>query len=185
MTPARAVELRAADWDDTQPVDVDNRLLLELYDREHVPLRRYLLYIGVDSETAAETVQETFLRLHKHLRAGGSQSNLRAWLFRVAHNLARNEQTSFRASRTGDLTEANAREEIADDIATPEQRFLAREEQARFAEALSKLSAAQKSCLVLRSQGLKYREIAEALNLSVSTVGENVQRGLDKLKELL
>jgi len=41
------------------------------------------------------------------------------------------------------------------------------------------------SCLVLRSQGLKYREIAEALNLSVSTVGENVQRGLEKLKELL
>jgi DNA-directed RNA polymerase specialized sigma24 family protein len=38
---------------------------------------------------------------------------------------------------------------------------------------------------MLRAQGLKYREIAEALNLSVSTVGENVQRGLERLKEML
>ncbi|HLH05586.1 MAG TPA: sigma-70 family RNA polymerase sigma factor [Bryobacteraceae bacterium] len=181
----RAVELSAAEWDETQPVDAANRLVLELYDREHVSLRRYLLYLGVDPETAAETLQETFLRLHKHLLGGGNQSNLRAWLYRVAHNLARNAQTSFRASRTGDLSEANARQEIADTIATPEERFLAREEEVRFAEALAKLSAAQKSCLLLRSQGLKYREIAEALNLSISTVGENVQRGLERLKELL
>jgi len=45
------------------------------------------------------------------------------------------------------------------------------------------LSAAQKDCLILRAQGLKYREIADVLKLSVSTVAENVQRGLDRLKE--
>ena len=54
-----------------------------------------------------------------------------------------------------------------------------------FTTAMQELSAAQRECLVLRAQGLKYREIAEALNLSVSTVGENVQRGLDRLKGLL
>ncbi len=47
------------------------------------------------------------------------------------------------------------------------------------------LSPAQRDCLALRTRGLKYREIGEVLNLSVSTVGENVQRGLEKLKELL
>jgi RNA polymerase sigma-70 factor (ECF subfamily) len=50
---------------------------------------------------------------------------------------------------------------------------------------MQELSPAQRSCLVLRAQGLKYREVAEALNLSVSTVAENVQRGLERLKELL
>jgi RNA polymerase sigma-70 factor (ECF subfamily) len=47
------------------------------------------------------------------------------------------------------------------------------------------LSAAQRECLVLRSQGLKYREIADVLNVSTSTVGENIQRGLERLKEVL
>jgi DNA-directed RNA polymerase specialized sigma24 family protein len=39
--------------------------------------------------------------------------------------------------------------------------------------------------LALRAEGFKYREIADVLELSTSTVGENVQRGLEKLKELL
>jgi DNA-directed RNA polymerase specialized sigma24 family protein len=32
---------------------------------------------------------------------------------------------------------------------------------------------------------MKYREIAAALDLSVSTVGENIQRGLERLRELI
>ncbi|MGH9609896.1 MAG: sigma factor-like helix-turn-helix DNA-binding protein [Bryobacteraceae bacterium] len=47
------------------------------------------------------------------------------------------------------------------------------------------MSAAQRECLVLRAQGFKYREIAEVLNVSASTVGENIQRGLARLKERL
>ena len=182
MTSAKAVELRAADWNESQPVNGESATVLDLYDREHVSLRRYLLYLGVDVETAAETVQESFLRLHKHLLAEGDRTNLRAWLYRVAHNLARNTQTSFRASRTGDLNEVNLRAEIADGGATAEQQLMARQDQLRLRQALSQLSTAQRSCLVLRSQGLKYREIAEVLNLSISTVGENVLRGLEKLK---
>ena len=65
------------------------------------------------------------------------------------------------------------------------RRFLERERLRRLREGINKLSQAQRECLVLRSQGLKYREIATVLSLSVSTVGENVQRGLEKLKDLL
>jgi RNA polymerase sigma-70 factor (ECF subfamily) len=185
MTSAKAADFRAADWNESQPVSGDNAIVLDLYDREHVSLRRYLLYLGVDVETAAETVQESFLRLHKHLLAGGDRTNLRAWLYRVAHNLARNTQTSFVASRTGDLSEVNLRAEIADQGASAEERLIARQDQMRLRDALLQLSAAQRNCLVLRSQGLKYREIADVLNLSVSTVGENVQRGLEKLKSFV
>jgi DNA-directed RNA polymerase specialized sigma24 family protein len=52
-------------------------------------------------------------------------------------------------------------------------------------DAISQLTPAQKECLLLRAQGFKYREIAGVLNNSVSTIGENIQRGLQKLKELL
>jgi RNA polymerase sigma-70 factor (ECF subfamily) len=185
MIPARVIELQASEWNKSGLASAANELVLELYDREQLALRRYLVYLGLDRETAAETVQESFLRLHKHLLAGGDRSNLRAWLYRVAHNFARNVQTSARMSRTGSLGEVNARGEIADEAASAEEKCLVAEERRAVEQAMARLSTAQRQCLLLRSQGLKYREIAEALNLSTSTVAENVQRGLEKLKELL
>jgi RNA polymerase sigma-70 factor (ECF subfamily) len=155
------------------------RLILEHYDAEHASLRRYLAFLGVDPETAREIVQESFLKLNQHLLAGGDRANLRAWLYRVAHNLARNAQRSFHATRTDLLEDSLA---AAKDISI-EQELLTRERTTRLREAIARLGAAQRQCLVLRAQGFKYREIAEVLNLAVSTVAENVQRGLEKLKE--
>jgi RNA polymerase sigma-70 factor (ECF subfamily) len=158
-----------------------SRLLLDLYDREQTPLKRYLAMLGMDAETACDVVQESFLKLHEHLLAGGDRSNLRAWLYRVVHNSARNMQMSSGAKKTGRIEdlEPAAKEMSAED------GLLDQERAERLRQAMTKLSEAQRNCLVLRSQGLKYREIAEALQLSVSTVGENVQRGLERLKELL
>ncbi len=175
--PARA--WRAEYLEDTS----HRRLVLDYYDREELSLRRYLLSLGLDQESCREIVQEAFLKLHEHLLAGGDQINLRAWLYRVAHNLARNSQTSFHASRTEQLTEA--RGDVPAGAESAEDELLAKERLERLTRAMEQLSNAQRACLVLRSQGLKYREIAEILTLSTSTVGENIQRGLDKLKELL
>lgn len=167
--------------EDTSP----RRLVFEYYDREHVSIRRYLSFLGVDIETNREIVQESFLKLHQHLLAGGDRTNLRAWLYRVAHNLARNSQTSARASRTDLLPDFTQARELVAHAPSAEEELLSAERSRRLQEGLNRLSNAQKECLVLRTQGLKYREIAEILNLSVSTVAENVQRGLEKLKELV
>ena len=162
-----------------------SRLLLDLYDREQTPLRRYVAMLGVDPETARDIVQEGFLKLHEHLASGGDRGNLRAWLYRVVHNSARNVQTSFGARNTGALDDvASAASPVAKGLSA-EEEVLGKEREQRLREAMTKLSDAQRACLVLRTQGLKYREIAEALDLSVSTVGENIQRGLERLRELV
>jgi RNA polymerase sigma-70 factor (ECF subfamily) len=162
-----------------------NRLLLELYDREQGALKRYLVMLGVDSETASDVVQDGFLKLHEHLLAGGDQSNLRAWLYRVVHNGARNIQTSFGARNTGRIDDlAPAASPLTKDLSA-EAQLLGREREQLVREAMAQLSETQRGCLVLRAQGLKYREIAEALDLSISTVGENIQRGLERLRELI
>ena len=162
-----------------------SQLLLEYYDREQTPLRRYVAMLGIDAETARDIVQEGFLKLHEHLLAGGDQSNLRAWLYRVVHNSARNRQSSFgerKTSRLDDLTPTAS--PLSKDL-TAEEELLEKERNERLRQAIGKLSEAQRTCLVLRTQGLKYREIAEALDLSVSTVGENIQRGLERLREMI
>lgn len=161
------------------------RLVLEHYDRESTPLRRYLQFLGIDTETAQEVVHESFLKLHEHLLGGGDRRNLRAWLYRVAHNLGRNTQTAFRSSKTDSLADVTIAGDPPSLSASAEDDLLSRERNRLMREAMLRLSAAQRDCLLLRAQGLKYREIAETLNLAISTVGENVQRGLEKLKELL
>jgi RNA polymerase sigma-70 factor (ECF subfamily) len=160
------------------------RLVLEYYDREHVAIQRYLLFLSVNAETAQDIVQESFLKLHEHLLANGDRTNLRAWLYRVAHNLGRNAQMAFHSVRTDSLDVEAARNACAP-APSPEQELLEQERMTRLRRAMDSLSTAQKESLVLRAEGLKYREIAEVLNVSVSTVGENVQRGLEKLKEIL
>jgi RNA polymerase sigma-70 factor (ECF subfamily) len=184
MTSAEAFEFRSAGWDADQVEHTANsRLVLELYDREQVSLRRYLVCLGLDPATAEETVQESFLRLHQHLLANGDRAHLRGWLYRVAHNVARNIQLSYGASRTRTLADLTLHSEPSAGTASAEEALLEREKEKRLQRAMDQLSEAQRNCLVLRSQGLKYREIAETLNLSISTVAENVQRGLERLKE--
>ncbi len=184
MSSAEAFEFRSAGWDADQVEQTANsRLVLELYDREQVSLRRYLVCLGLDHATAEETVQESFLRLHQHLLANGDRAHLRGWLYRVAHNAARNIQLSYGTSRTSTLADLNRHSEPSASTASAEDALLERERENRLQRAMNQLSEAQRNCLVLRSQGLKYREIAETLNLSISTVAENVQRGLERLKE--
>jgi RNA polymerase sigma-70 factor, ECF subfamily len=161
------------------------RLILDLYDQEHVAIRRYLVFLGLTSDAAQEIVQDAFLKLHEHLLAEGDRRNLRAWLYRVAHNLARNAQTAARVTKTDALSADGVGSDIRAVALTAEEELLEAERNRRVQQAINGLSTAQKECLILRAQGLKYREIAEALNISVSTVGENVQRGLEKLKGLL
>jgi RNA polymerase sigma-70 factor (ECF subfamily) len=161
------------------------RLVLEYYDREHAPLVRYLCFLGVNPETAKEIVQDCFIKLHEHLQAGGDASNLRAWLYRVAHNLARNSQLSARSRKTESLTGLAPAREVPTVERSAEQRLLEAERMKRLRQGMTQLSDAQRQALVMRSQGLKYREIAQALNLSISTVAENVQRGMDALKKIV
>src|SRR6476469_4811540 len=107
MERADLLPLPAATWDG-QDVNDDLRLqlVLEQSDREQLPLRRYVGFLGVDAETTREIVQETFLRLHEHLLEGGDQTHLRGWLYRVAHNLARNAQSAFHSKKTDRLADA-------------------------------------------------------------------------------
>lgn len=164
--------------------DSSIQLVLEYYDREHAALIRYLCFLSVDPETAKEIVQDCFIKLHEHLKSNGDTSNLRAWLYRVAHNLARNSQESIQYRRTESL-EAAVRREPAARERSAEEGLLKAERAARLRTAMLQLPDAHRQALVLRSQGLKYREIAVILGLSTSTVAENIQRSMGTLKTLL
>src|SRR6202162_4458940 len=70
-----------------------------LYRELRKPLLRYLICLGLSTDEAQDSVQDAFLSLHRHLSSGGSQENIRSWVFRVAHNRARNRQGSYQRDR--------------------------------------------------------------------------------------
>jgi RNA polymerase sigma-70 factor (ECF subfamily) len=138
----------------------------------------------MSADDATEGVQETFLRLFQHLLAHRSRTNLRGWIFQVARNLIRDEFKSARRQRTEQLDTSNKRESARPDPrGSPEDQMLQRERRNRLPLSIGKLTAQQRECFLLRASGLRYREIAEVLGISVSNVGELVQRAINRLNE--
>lgn len=151
-----------------------------LYRELRKPLLRYLVCLGLSSDEAQDVVQDAFLGLHRHLASGGSQENIRSWVFRVAHNQARNRQNSYHR-RFGEPLEAGI-----DSVAqgpTPERIVLEKERFRRLAREIRLLAESERDCLLLRAEGLRYREIGEVLGIPTSTVGDTVERAIKKLAE--
>jgi RNA polymerase sigma-70 factor, ECF subfamily len=151
-----------------------------LYRELRKPLLRYLVCLGLSSDEAQDVVQDAFLSLHRHLASGGSQENIRGWLFRVAHNGARNRQNRYDRRYSAPMDpEIHA----PVDDATPERAVLEKEKFLQLERALRQLPAMERECLLLRASGLRYREIGEALGIATSTVGDTVERAIKKLAE--
>jgi len=151
-----------------------------LYHELRKPLLRYLAGLGLSADDAQDVVQDAFLQLHKHLTERGAQENIRGWLFRVVHNDARNRQSSY------DRRFGRSLEPDFDSVSiglTPEQTVLEKEKLRRLGNAMLSLTPCERECLLLRASGLRYREIADVLDLSISTVGDMVDRAIRKLAE--
>jgi len=152
-----------------------------LYRELRKPLLRYLVCLGLSRDEAQDVVQDAFLSLQRHLASAGAEDNIRGWLFRVAHNLARNRQVSYHRRFAEPL---DARLEALAEQATPEQAVLEKEKYRRLLSAVRKLSESERECLLLRAGGLRYREIAEVLGMATSTVADTVERAVRKLAEM-
>src|SRR5579864_8419766 len=89
--------------------------LAETFAELRGPICRYLLALGLDAEQAEEVLQETFLRLCRRQAEDGRETNLRGWIFRVAHNLARDEQRRRRRRPAQSFEDAQANVDVRAD----------------------------------------------------------------------
>ena len=150
-----------------------------LFEEARDDVYRYLLTLGLYPPQAQEAAQEVFLRLYTTLRKGEEIRNPRAWIFRVAHNLG----VDTRARQDTELPydpELDFRR--SSHAANPEQELAERERTTRFQRAVEGLSEQQRRCLFLRLEGLRYAEIAAALGISSSAVGEFLRRAIERLR---
>jgi RNA polymerase sigma-70 factor, ECF subfamily len=174
-------ELSAAGSSERSPIPATGEQeVIQLFDELRSPLLRYLLAFGLPSQDAEEIVQEAFLALFQHLRRGKSRQNLRGWMFRVAHNLG----LKRRVSRKREASTAAAGELAAtrpDTAENPEEQLLSGQRQQRIAAVLRALPEQDRWCLALRAEGLRYRQIAEVLDMSLGAVSASLARSLARL----
>lgn len=130
-----------------------------------------------DTAHAEDVTQEVFIRLYKAQDSPPDEEILRAWLLRVALNLAKNViRGNTRATARED---EYAKQAEADNwfTAEPEIDYERKAEIAEARKALDKIKEPMRSCLLLKQQGLSYKEIATALSINETNVGSLVARG--------
>ncbi|WP_082885601.1 MULTISPECIES: RNA polymerase sigma factor [Methylomonas] len=152
--------------------------LQELYVSCHGELEAVLFSRVRCRETAADLCQEAFVRLCRSDDLG-NVGNLKAYLFRTAQNLLFDHYRSqtVRNSAIVDWPEHEPPE--AEDPRCAETVALAEQDLDRLIEAMTSLSPlCQRIFYLNRFEGMKQREIAETLNISVRTVEENVKKAL-------
>jgi len=157
------------------------RDVMELFEQLRNPLLRYTYSFGISMHDAEEVVQETFLSLFRHLQLGRSRENLRGWIFRVAHNLALKQRLAHQRLSERTVSDGAMAERQFDHAPNPEQQLSFAQRQSRLLAVVASLPEADRSCLSLRAEGLRYREIAAVLGISLGSVSISLKRSLARL----
>ncbi len=149
----------------------------EVYRSSFEDLVRFLHRKVWDEEKARDLAQEVFVRALRH-----EPENPRAWLFRVATNLAHDEaRTVLRRKRHLALLRSETEDEAK--APGPDELFLAEEEWAQVRAALDALNPRDREVLLLWDAGLSYREIAEVTDLASGAIGTTLARARRRLVE--
>jgi RNA polymerase sigma-70 factor (ECF subfamily) len=152
--------------------------IAELFDQWRGSLLRYLSTFGLSQHDGEEVVQEVFLSLFSHLQKGKARTNLRGWLFRVAHNLALKRRD---AERKGMGIAADV-DSLPHPALNPEEELASNQRQRRLSAILRALPEQDRRCLYLRAEGLRYREVGEVLGMSLGSVAASLERSLARFQ---
>ena len=163
-----------------KPSEIE-REVMELFEQFRDPIFRYALSFGISVHDAEEVTQEVFLSLFRHLQLRRSRRNLRGWLFRVGHNLALKQLYANQRAHARTNSDRTIVEEQFDPSPDPEEQLSSAQRRHRLLAVVHALPEADQGCLRLRAEGLRYREIATVLGISLGAVSISLTRSLARL----
>jgi len=164
----------------TPPGDVLLRAFNELRDE----LVSTLMYLLGNREDAQDAAQDTFIKCWRTQESLKDVQNLRAWIFRVGLNTAKDMQRSAWHRRAKPLVGGEAMKVSEADV--PAEALDHQETLERLRQAIVTLRQEEKEVFLLRQNGdLTYEQIAEMRNLPVGTVKTQMRTALQKLRKVL
>ncbi len=135
-------------------------------------------------ENSEDLVHDVFLKLWQNRKSAAKIENLNAWLFRIAQNQFIDAVRKFSKSILV-FSEYLKNQEETDNI-TPVDVLITKELKEVLEEAVRHLPPQQREIFCLhREQGLRHAEIANKLNLSVSTTQNHINQAFANIRRYL
>ena len=165
--------------------------LSELYDRYAPKMYAYIYRRVSDAQVAEDLTGELFVRMLRAIRNGQSwHHSLRAWLYRIAHNLVVDHfrRRPISSDVSIDLFDETLPIEAGSgsDLNDPVQRVEDLVEQGRLESALHQLTPEQQHVLALRfGEGLRTRQVAKIMDKTSGAVEGLQRRALAALRRIL
>jgi RNA polymerase sigma-70 factor (ECF subfamily) len=164
----------------------DSDALMALISRHQHRLFRYLLRLSRDPAVADDLFQQTWLRVLEKIGRYDAARSFDVWLFAVAHNLAIDH---FRGDRRMESLDAEPEDgaRSGERLAAPQPDALATlldaERSALLSSCMNGLPAIHREVLTLRfEEDMKLEEIAEVVQIPLSTVKSRLRRALEGLR---
>jgi RNA polymerase sigma-70 factor, ECF subfamily len=165
----------------------DHDAFAQLVERWQQPIRRLCMRMTGNEHRGEDLTQETFARVFASRHQYTNGRKFSTWMWRIALNLCYEEgrRTSQRRESLFDPS-GDSCGALVGIVGRPEEQAIDRERASLVRKALNGLSDQQRSIVVLREyEGLKYREIAELLELPEGTVKWRMAEALSQLGKLL
>jgi RNA polymerase sigma-70 factor (ECF subfamily) len=161
-----------------------DEVLIQSFNELRDELVSTLMYLLGNRDDAQDAAQEAFLKCWRGRENFPEIHNLRAWIFRVGLNAAKDMQRSAWNRRSkpflGEETMLVGRE------TSPGQVLEEQESLERLRKAILDLRLEEKEVFLLRQNGgLTYEQIAEIRNAPVGTVKTQMRAALQKLRKVL
>ncbi|MCP4649808.1 MAG: sigma-70 family RNA polymerase sigma factor [PVC group bacterium] len=137
---------------------------------------------------AQDVAQEAFVRIFKNIKNFKFNSSFSTWFYRILINLCRDFLRRKSSSRIclGSKTEGDQVYELKDDGANPAQGLIITELDENIQAAIEELPDKQRIVFNLKyKEGMKIREIAEVMGVSVSTIKVHLFRAVRSLQKKL
>lgn len=165
------------------PLSSEQRLTLAFNEMRDELISTLMFLLG-NRDDAQDVAQEAFLKCWRHREALPDVQNLRAWIYRIGLNTAKDMQRSAWNRRAkpfmGDETML-----VGQDLA-PGDILADKEEITRLKQAILELRQEEKEVFLLRQNGgLTYEEIADLRHAPVGTVKTQMRAALQKLRKVL
>src|SRR5215469_10731227 len=166
------------------PADAHRADFEALYERHSREVWALAYARWMNADTALDIAQETFLRLWKQWEAGEKIANPRAWLLRVARNLAEDHAKS--AFRRNGTSPPQAMNDVRADGPLPIESLEREETFAHIRDVLAQMPEPDREILTLR-YALDYNtsEIADMLAINATAVHMRLSRARQRLAERL
>ena len=171
----------------------ETRAFTVLADRYHARLLNFIYRMIGDRDRAEDLVQETFVRVYRHLHRYDQNRKFSTWAYTIAGNLAKNELRNrsrnpmvlFQTIRKN--WEADHRPlEWEDNRYRPDDLYRKRDLREKVEEAVAQLPEHHRVVFVLRElEGKTYEEISEITGVNLGTVKSRLNRARNAFAELI